>query len=140
MWTKKSTIALLTFVALTAAAANAQSFDLSWHTIDGGGATFSTNGAYSLAGTIGQPDAGEMSGGIYTLTGGFWIADQSPCVLDADLDHDGDVDLADLAMLLAHFGTQSGAAYGDGNIEGGDGDVDLADLSLLLSQFGTVCP
>jgi hypothetical protein len=27
---------------------------------------------YSLSGTIGQPDAGQMSGGNYTLTGGFW--------------------------------------------------------------------
>ena len=47
-------------------------YDLTWNTIDGGGATFSTGGAYSLGGTIGQPDAGLMSGGSYTLAGGFW--------------------------------------------------------------------
>src|SRR5438045_6444519 len=50
------------------------SYDLSWSTIDGGGGTFSTGGSYSLGGTIGQPDAGSMSGGAYTLTGGFWGA------------------------------------------------------------------
>ena len=47
-------------------------YDLSWYTIDGGGATFSTGGSYSLGGTIGQPDAGMMSSGSYTLLGGFW--------------------------------------------------------------------
>ncbi len=47
-------------------------YDLSWSTIDGGGATFSTGGPYALGGTIGQPDAGTLSGGPYTLAGGFW--------------------------------------------------------------------
>ncbi len=27
---------------------------------------------YSVSGTIGQPDAGAMSGGSYALSGGFW--------------------------------------------------------------------
>ncbi len=47
-------------------------YDLSWYTIDGGGATFSTGGSYSLGGTIGQADAGVLSGGTYQLNGGFW--------------------------------------------------------------------
>lgn len=56
---------------LFAAAAIAQSFSIDWFTIDGGGGT-STGGAYSISGTIGQPDAGTMSGGSYSLAGGFW--------------------------------------------------------------------
>lgn len=40
-------------------------------TLDGGGST-STGGNYSVTGTIGQPDAGAMSGGNFTLQGGFW--------------------------------------------------------------------
>ena len=51
-----------------------------------------------------------------------------------DLDGDGDVDLADLAILLAHYG-MSGAGYEDGDLDG-DGDVDLADLSTLLANYG----
>jgi len=47
-------------------------YDLTWNTVDSGGATFSTGGNYSLGGTIGQPDAGVLSGGDYTLAGGFW--------------------------------------------------------------------
>ena len=53
------------------ASAHAQPFAIDWFTIDGGGGT-STGGVYSVSGTIGQPDAGEMSGGPYTLVGGFW--------------------------------------------------------------------
>ena len=47
-------------------------YDLTWSTVDGGGATFSTGGDYTLGGTIGQPDAGVTIGGDYTLDGGFW--------------------------------------------------------------------
>ncbi len=54
------------------AAPQSGSYDLSWYTIDGGGATFSAGGSYLLGGTIGQPDAGSMSGGSYQLNGGFW--------------------------------------------------------------------
>ena len=50
----------------------AQSYSIDWYTIDGGGGT-STGGVYAVSGTIGQPDAsGAMTGGNYSLTGGFW--------------------------------------------------------------------
>jgi hypothetical protein len=47
-------------------------YTLNWWTVDGGGATSSTGGSYSLGGTIGQPDAGTSAGGTYALSGGFW--------------------------------------------------------------------
>jgi hypothetical protein len=47
-------------------------YDLSWWTVDGGGYTFSSASGYELGGTIGQPDAGVLAGGGYTLGGGFW--------------------------------------------------------------------
>ena len=47
-------------------------FEISWYTMDSGGATFSTGGSYSLGGTIGQVDAGTLSSGSFTLNGGFW--------------------------------------------------------------------
>ena len=72
------------FVALSAGVALAQTggdYELTWSTIDGGGETFSTGGDYELGGTIGQPDAGEMTGGPpeadYALTGGFWFGADS---------------------------------------------------------------
>ena len=54
-----------------------------------------------------------------------------------DVDRDGDVDLADLAQLLANYNTPSGATYEMGDLDG-DGDVDLADLAALLSVYGTM--
>ena len=48
-------------------------YDLTWSTVDGGGEMFSTGGAYTLGGTIGQPDAGLLADGDYTLAGGFWV-------------------------------------------------------------------
>ena len=56
---------LLTFTV------QAQSYSIDWFTIDGGGGT-STGGVYAVSGTIGQPDAGKMSGGNYSIDGGFW--------------------------------------------------------------------
>ena len=47
-------------------------YDLSWWTVDGGGNTGDTGGAYTLGGTIGQPDAGILAAGDYTLHAGFW--------------------------------------------------------------------
>ncbi len=56
---------------LLAGQALAQNYSIDWHTIDGGGGV-SSGGGYSVAGTIGQPDAGTMTGGNWTLAGGFW--------------------------------------------------------------------
>jgi len=56
---------------------SASDYDLSWYTIDGGGVMFSTGGEYELSGTIGQPDAGVLANGEYTLQGGFWYPQQT---------------------------------------------------------------
>ena len=58
-------------LALGVVAMSAQQYSIPWSPIDGGGGT-STGGVYSVSGTIGQPDAGKLSGGNFSLTGGFW--------------------------------------------------------------------
>jgi hypothetical protein len=63
--------ALLCLVATSLAVLAQPNYAITWQTVDGGGGT-STGGVYSVSGTIGQPDAGVMSGGNYSLTGGFW--------------------------------------------------------------------
>ena len=62
-------LALLAASPLVQAAMDGLSLD--WWTVDGGGGG-STGGAYSLQGSLGQPDAGALSGGDYALAGGFW--------------------------------------------------------------------
>ena len=49
----------------------AQNYSIDWFTVDGGGGT-STGGAFSVNGTVGQPDAGHLSGGNYAIDDGFW--------------------------------------------------------------------
>lgn len=75
MWRKRVVILTTLAVLIGTSTASAQSgggYDLTWSTLDGGGYTFSVGGGYQLGGTIGQPDAGALSGGGYTLSGGFW--------------------------------------------------------------------
>ena len=66
---------LLAFVSIInsqLSTAHAQQYSIDWYKIAGGGGT-STNGQYAVSGTIGQHDAGgPMTGGNYSLTGGFW--------------------------------------------------------------------
>lgn len=57
----------------------------------------------------------------------------------ADISWDGLVNLQDLAILLAHFGTATEAGPEDGDLDD-DGDVDLGDLAQVLAKFGTTCP
>ena len=65
-------VAVLLLVASSSLAQTGGSYDLTWNTIDGGGATFSTGGSYRVGGTVGQPDAGLSSAGAFVLNGGFW--------------------------------------------------------------------
>jgi len=69
MKSMKKTLLLL---SLLVPAAGFAQYSIDWHKIAGGGGT-STNGQYSLSGTIGQPDASTaLTGGNYALIGGFW--------------------------------------------------------------------
>lgn len=61
------------------------------------------------------------------------------CELAGDLNYDDDVDLQDLATMLANFGRPDAQSIEDGDIDG-NGKVDLQDLALLLASFGTTCP
>lgn len=112
------------------------SFTVDWYTVDGGGATFTSGGGFTLGSTIGQPDAGPvMNGGGFQLIGGFWATQTSGTLVEcpADLDGDGIVDGSDLGILLSNWGGD-----GDGDLNQ-DGLVDGADLGELLGAWGD-CP
>ncbi|MEJ0090213.1 MAG: hypothetical protein WDM80_10765 [Limisphaerales bacterium] len=67
---KKTILAL--GLLISTAIGFAQSYSIDWHKVAGGGGT-STGGVYAVSGTIGQHDASPgMSGGNYSVTGGFW--------------------------------------------------------------------
>jgi hypothetical protein len=66
---------LLCFILLPSACCQrtlGQSYSIDWYKVSGGGGTC-TGGTYQVSSTIGQHDAGgPMTGGSYSLTGGFW--------------------------------------------------------------------
>jgi hypothetical protein len=64
---------IIPLLALTSAVSAHAQYAIDWFTLDGGGGQ-SSGGAYTLNGTIGQPDAATSNGGAYTLHGGFWSA------------------------------------------------------------------
>ena len=80
MKSKKVTLFLLVAVLCLTAVATLlalpeapTSLSITWWSTDGGGNT-SRSSSFSLSGTAGQADAGRMTGGSYSLTGGFWNA------------------------------------------------------------------
>lgn len=56
---------------LPSARAQSTNYSISWHTIAGGGGN-SSGGNYTVSGTIGQHATATLSGGGYSLIGGFW--------------------------------------------------------------------
>lgn len=107
--------------------------ELAWQTVDNGGGV-SAGESMLLHGSIGQADAGVLSGGTFLVRGGFWPgpADAAAPRCQADLDGSGAVDAADLAMLLGAWGPSSGGCED----LTGDGTVDAADLAILLGAWG----
>ena len=86
--------------------------------------------------SMGPTDSGTSYPGWNIDDVELWGNDTNPQLV-GDLDGDCDVDLADLQILLAHYG-QSGASYADGDLDD-DGQVNLADLQVLLASYGQVC-
>src|SRR5438105_7152134 len=64
-------VLLASFAAGVGYAQVGGNFALTWSTVDGGGG-LSSGGQFNVKGTIGQPDAGQVMSGTFTLNGGFW--------------------------------------------------------------------
>ena len=107
-------------------------YEITWSTIDGGGGT-STGGNYTLSGTIGQPDAGMMSGGDYKLVGGFWSGCRFCFVNLSDLEHFLAEWLRDDCEELANDWCV-GADFNH------DGEVNLEDYNLFMGSWLKYCP
>ena len=126
-------IALLLSSVPAALAQTGGPYDLSWHNIGPGGSA--SGGSYDLLSSIGQPDAATMSGGSYTLTGGF-LPGGPTCALAGDLNGDGQVTVLDIQMIAGAWPQVSASFPYD---QSGDGDLDIQDVTLVTAQFGNVC-
>jgi hypothetical protein len=78
-------LAFLVILALAGSLALARSGYLAipWFTVGGGGAA-SSGADYALSGTAGQTATGEMSGGQFTIGGGYWTGLSPPASEDGD--------------------------------------------------------
>ena len=66
-------VSILLILALVAVVSGAGIglFACDWFSVDGGGGS-SIGGQYRLSGSAGQPDAGTVTGGVFTIQGGYW--------------------------------------------------------------------
>lgn len=99
--------------------------------------TFAIDGSEYVLGPEFGPEGGD--GFPAAEPGDLAIRPETATDCPSDLDDDGTVGLADLSVLLSHFGMTEGAGRQDGDLDL-DGDVDLADLAAMLAAFGMVCP
>jgi hypothetical protein len=126
---------LVAAFALPAAAQSGGGYDLSWNVIAGGGGKIRDGtGLYSVKGTIGQPAVGTMTGGAYSLTGGFWAL---PPGIPGDVNSDGRVDVSDLLWTAWSWGLSPGQpGYNRACDINDDDSVDVADLLILAAYWG----
>lgn len=135
-----SAMLLPVFIPLASLTASAQTSDISWHTVNGGGGT-STGGTFELGGTMGQPGAQttpSMSGGAFELNGGFWPVTQT-CYCPGDLNGDGKKDGGDIQLFVACIISGGNCSCADVDQINGIG---LADVSTFASDLlaGPTCP
>lgn len=113
--------------------AGGSDYDLSRFTIDGGGVMSSTGGDYELSLTIGQPDAGRITGEEFELNFGFWFP-----VVAGDGNGDGVVNLADYDAFEDCLAGPGGGTP-DGQCSSfdtdGNGTVDLADFAAVQTAL-----
>ncbi len=92
------------------------------------------NGPFTDCNGNGIEDAAEILDGSEADANGNGVLDSCEAPCDGDVTGDDQVNLADLNLVLANFG--SSTTEGDAT---GDGEVDLADLNLVLANFGDNC-
>jgi hypothetical protein len=112
----------------------ADEFEITRSTIDGGGVMRSSGGEFELSGTIGQPDAGKLSGGEgkFELTGGFWFEEPA-----GDCNSTGGVNLLDYGDFeTCLLGPDAGVADGCECFDvDRSGSVDLLDFAVAQTSF-----
>jgi hypothetical protein len=88
----------------------------------------------------GIPDECDIAAGRADDENGNGVPDACEDDCPGDLDGDHDVDLADLARLLAAYGACQGDADYDAAADlDGNSCVNLSDLAILLAGYGIIC-
>jgi len=138
------TIGMMLMLLVTGAAwaQSSESFDLSWHTADAGGATLIASPSFQLSSTIGQSDPGFMASSNHDLEGGFWYVDSAAdlCNCPGDLTGDGNVDGDDVQGFIdCLLAGATPCVCADLNNSGG---MDAGDVGPFVTALltGNGCP
>ncbi len=109
---------------------------LDQYTIAGGGGV-SSGGDYAVAGSVGDPSTGDLTGGDFTVSGGqlnppppdeACIADLAPPA--------GVLDFSDIIAFLSAFSIMDPVA----DLAEPLGQFDFSDVVVFLTAFGAGCP
>ena len=65
----------------------------------------------------------------------YQLLTQAPPKIPGDANNDGKVDVGDLGILAANYGTARGATWENGDFNS-DGSVDVGDLGILAANYG----
>jgi hypothetical protein len=76
-WALVALLLLLILVLFSVVLAQSGQFELPWHSINSGGGS-SSGGKLALQAAVGQADSGSLSGGAFTVEGGFLVSPLSP--------------------------------------------------------------
>lgn len=113
-------------------------FEITWHTIDGGGAMNTTDGqpsGFELSGAIGQADAGPasaMSGGSFALIGGFWTVPSDVCLFPGDVNFDGQRNGLDIQGFVNCLTINTSCGCADADLSG---TVEVADVAAFVQML-----
>ena len=122
-----------TLLMALVAGAGPPEFEMSRSSVDGGGVMRSTGGEFELSSTVGQPDAGVMTGGEFELAGGYWFG-----IPPTDCNDDGLVSLFDHEAFAACFLGPNGGLDESPcpcfDVDR-DGDITLNDYAQLQAGF-----
>lgn len=115
--------------------------EIIWSTVDGGGGTCTDGVLTIMDATIGQPDAGGMSGGGYTLLGGYWEPGTNIGCDSIDFNNDGlfpdTTDIDDFLSVFSGGPCSTAPVPGCNDIDFNNDSLfpDTADIDALLLVF-----
>jgi hypothetical protein len=126
--------------ALAAGSPCIAQLSIGWSTVDGGGGV-SSGGVFTLSGTIGQPDAGSMSGGAISCLGGYWAGAGAggPCYANCDASTQPPVlNVGDFSCFLQKYA--AGDAYANCDQSTQPPTLNVQDFSCFLQKYAAGCP
>ncbi len=119
--------------------AAAQSYNIPWSVLDGGGSQEATSTSYRMKDSIGQPVIGRSTSSSYIAEIGFLtrVCKVSEPLLTGDFNDDGKVWLEDFSIFAGAFGSTEDSPNWNPLCDlNGDGVVWLEDFSIFAGNFG----